>query len=154
DRWSQSLWAHHGHRPASRGKRAARRPGRVCRAQEGRPKGRPHPIRRRGLERRVFGGALEEAGRPRNEEPELMKDSNPPVVILCGGKGTRLGDLAKSKPKPLVPIGGMPILWHIMKGYAHQGYKDFVLCLGYKGELIEEFFVNGTIAGEPVAQDP
>ena len=81
-----------------------------------------------------------------------MKDpSSIPVVILCGGKGTRLGDLAKSMPKPLVPIGGMPILWHIMKGYAHQGFKSFVLCLGYKGEMIEEFFTKGTLGGERAA---
>jgi glucose-1-phosphate cytidylyltransferase len=78
----------------------------------------------------------------------MKNPSSIPVVILCGGKGTRLGDLAKARPKPLVPIGGMPVLWHIMKGYAHQGFKSFVLCLGYKGELIEEFFTKGTVGGE------
>ncbi|MBI4600426.1 MAG: NTP transferase domain-containing protein [Planctomycetes bacterium] len=72
-----------------------------------------------------------------------------PVVILCGGKGTRLGDAGKLRPKPLVPIGGMPILWHIMKAYAHHGHKEFVLCLGYKGEMVEEVFTRGTIGGEP-----
>jgi len=79
----------------------------------------------------------------------MTRPTAPPVVILCGGKGTRLGDVGKMKPKPLVPIGGMPVLWHIMKGYAHHGFKDFVLCLGYKGEMIEEFFSRGTIGGEP-----
>jgi glucose-1-phosphate cytidylyltransferase len=74
-----------------------------------------------------------------------------PVVILCGGKGTRLGELGKLRPKPLVTIGGMPVVWHIMKAFAHFGHKDFVLCLGYKGELIEEFFRRGTIGGEPAA---
>jgi glucose-1-phosphate cytidylyltransferase len=77
--------------------------------------------------------------------------STMPVVILCGGKGTRLGDTTKTKPKPLVAVGKMPILWHIMKIFSHHGCKDFVLCLGYKGELIEEFFTKGTIGGEPVA---
>ena len=74
-----------------------------------------------------------------------------PVVILCGGKGTRLGELGKVRPKPLVSIGGMPVLWHIMKSFAHHGHKHFVLCLGYKGELIEELFTRGTINDEPAA---
>jgi glucose-1-phosphate cytidylyltransferase len=64
------------------------------------------------------------------------------VVILCGGMGTRIRDANENLPKPLLPIGGRPILWHIMKGYAHHGFKDFVLCLGYKGWLIKEFFLN------------
>ena len=64
------------------------------------------------------------------------------VVILCGGKGTRLRDVSEILPKPLVPIGEMPILWHIMKGYSSQGYNNFVLCLGYKGDLIRDFFLN------------
>jgi glucose-1-phosphate cytidylyltransferase len=64
------------------------------------------------------------------------------VVILCGGKGTRLREETEFRPKPMVPIGGRPILWHIMKTYAFYGHKDFVLCLGYKGELIKEYFRN------------
>ncbi len=64
------------------------------------------------------------------------------VVILCGGLGTRLKEETEFKPKPLVTIGGMPILWHIMKIYSHYGYKDFVLCLGYKGHEIKNFFVT------------
>jgi glucose-1-phosphate cytidylyltransferase len=64
------------------------------------------------------------------------------VVILCGGKGTRLREETEYRPKPMVPIGGMPILWHIMKLYARHGHEDFVLCLGYKGEVIKEFFQN------------
>ncbi len=64
------------------------------------------------------------------------------LVILCGGMGTRIRDANESLPKPLLPIGGRPILWHIMKGYACHGIKDFVLCLGYKGWLIKEFFLN------------
>ena len=64
------------------------------------------------------------------------------VVILCGGMGTRLREETEFKPKPLVHIGNMPILWHIMKHYSHYGYKDFVLCLGYKGEMIKEDFLN------------
>ena len=64
------------------------------------------------------------------------------VVILCGGKGTRLREETEFRPKPMVPIGGRPILWHIMKLYAHHGHRDFVLCLGYKGEMIKEYFRN------------
>lgn len=62
------------------------------------------------------------------------------TVILCGGEGTRLKELTESIPKPLVEIGGKPILWHIMKIYSCYGFKDFILCLGYKGDLIEDYF--------------
>jgi glucose-1-phosphate cytidylyltransferase len=64
------------------------------------------------------------------------------VVILCGGKGTRLREETEFRPKPMVPIGHRPILWHIMKTYAHYGHKDFILCLGYKGEMIKDYFRN------------
>jgi glucose-1-phosphate cytidylyltransferase len=64
------------------------------------------------------------------------------VVILCGGKGTRLREETEYRPKPMVPIGNRPILWHIMKTYAFYGYKDFILCLGYKGEMVKEYFRN------------
>jgi|SRR3989344_4511003 len=64
------------------------------------------------------------------------------AVILCGGRGTRLRDETEFKPKPLIEVGGMPILWHIMKIYSHYGVKDFVLCLGYKGQMIKDFFLN------------
>jgi glucose-1-phosphate cytidylyltransferase len=64
------------------------------------------------------------------------------VVILCGGLGTRLREETEYRPKPMIHIGGRPILWHIMKTYATHGHKEFVLCLGYKGEVIREFFLN------------
>lgn len=64
------------------------------------------------------------------------------VVILCGGKGERLREHTEVIPKPLVEIGGKPILWHIMKIYSYYQYKDFILCLGYKGEKIKEYFQN------------
>jgi glucose-1-phosphate cytidylyltransferase len=64
------------------------------------------------------------------------------VVILCGGLGTRLREETEFRPKPMVRIGTKPILWHIMKIYASYGFKDFVLCLGYKGEIIKEYFYN------------
>jgi len=64
------------------------------------------------------------------------------VVILCGGLGTRLREETEFRPKPMVPIGNRPILWHIMKFYASFGYKEFVLCLGYKAEMIKEYFFN------------
>ncbi|MGC4118182.1 MAG: glucose-1-phosphate cytidylyltransferase [Myxococcales bacterium] len=64
------------------------------------------------------------------------------AVILCGGQGTRIRDANELLPKPMLPIGGKPIVWHIMKTYAAFGIREFVLCLGYKGWLIKEFFLN------------
>ena len=64
------------------------------------------------------------------------------AVILCGGQGTRIRDASELLPKPMLPIGNRPIVWHIMKGYSVHGIDDFVLCLGYKGWLIKEFFLN------------
>ena len=64
------------------------------------------------------------------------------VVILCGGQGTRMREETEFRPKPLVDIGGRPILLHIMKLYAHHGFKEFVLCLGYRGHMIKEHFLN------------
>jgi glucose-1-phosphate cytidylyltransferase len=64
------------------------------------------------------------------------------VVILAGGVGTRLSEETVVRPKPMVEIGGMPILWHIMKIYSAQGIDDFIICLGYKGYVIKEFFAN------------
>jgi glucose-1-phosphate cytidylyltransferase len=64
------------------------------------------------------------------------------VVIFCGGLGTRMKEETEYRPKPMVEIGGKPILWHIMKTYSHYGFKDFILCLGYKGEMIKEYFYN------------
>ena len=64
------------------------------------------------------------------------------AVILCGGLGTRIRDASEVLPKPMLPIGNRPILWHIMKGYSVHGVDDFVLCLGYKGWLVREFFIN------------
>jgi glucose-1-phosphate cytidylyltransferase len=64
------------------------------------------------------------------------------AVILCGGLGTRLREETEFRPKPLVEVGGRPILWHIMKLYAHHGFRDFVLCLGYRGNMIKEYFLN------------
>ncbi|SRR6266498_169602 len=64
------------------------------------------------------------------------------VVILCGGRGTRLREETEFRPKPMVEVGGRPILWHIMKRYAQYGFEDFVLCLGYKGNMIKDYFLN------------
>ena len=64
------------------------------------------------------------------------------VVILAGGLGTRLSEETQVRPKPMAEVGDRPILWHIMKGYGEQGFTDFVVCLGYKGYLIKEYFAN------------
>ena len=64
------------------------------------------------------------------------------TIILCGGQGTRMKEETEFKPKPLVLVGGKPILWHIMKIYAHYGYNDFILALGYRGDMIKEYFLH------------
>jgi glucose-1-phosphate cytidylyltransferase len=64
------------------------------------------------------------------------------VVLFCGGQGLRIRDYSEAVPKPLVPIGQRPVLWHIMKYYSHYGHKDFILCLGHQGEAIKRFFLN------------
>lgn len=64
------------------------------------------------------------------------------IVILCGGFGTRIRDVADNVPKPMITIGGRPILWHIMRYYAHWDQRQFVLCLGYQGQAIKNYFLN------------
>lgn len=64
------------------------------------------------------------------------------VVILAGGLGTRIREETDFRPKPMVEVGGRPILWHIMKSYAHYGFNEFIVCLGYKGKMIKEYFYN------------
>jgi len=64
------------------------------------------------------------------------------VVLFCGGLGMRLREYSESLPKPMVPIGYRPILWHVMKYYAHYGHKDFILCLGYRGDVVKNYFLN------------
>jgi len=71
-----------------------------------------------------------------------MNQLDMPVVILCGGMGTRLAEYTDVRPKPMVEIGGRPILWHIMKHYSHYGFNEFVLALGYKGEQIKRYFLD------------
>jgi glucose-1-phosphate cytidylyltransferase len=64
------------------------------------------------------------------------------TVLFCGGLGTRIRDYSENIPKPMIPIGGKPILWHLMNYYSQFGHKDFILCLGYKANIIKEFFLN------------
>jgi glucose-1-phosphate cytidylyltransferase len=75
------------------------------------------------------------------------------VVILCGGEGTRIRDVAEDLPKPMLPIGDQPILWHIMKGYARHGFKHFVLCLGYKSWVIKRYFLENHLARSDFSLD-
>jgi glucose-1-phosphate cytidylyltransferase len=69
-------------------------------------------------------------------------DNHTKVVILSGGLGTRLREETEFRPKPMVNVGNKPLLWHIMKTYSHYGYSDFIVCLGYKGNMIKEYFLN------------
>ena len=75
------------------------------------------------------------------------------VVILAGGFGTRLSEESQVKPKPMVNIGEQPILWHIMKLYSHYGFNEFIICLGYKGEVIKEYFANYFLRSSDVTFD-
>ncbi|MCK6549012.1 glucose-1-phosphate cytidylyltransferase [Myxococcota bacterium] len=75
-------------------------------------------------------------------QPSGVDRSQVPVFVLCGGLGTRLREETELRPKPMVPVGNHPILWHIMRTYAHHGFKKFVLCTGYKSEVIKSYFLN------------
>ncbi len=75
------------------------------------------------------------------------------AVILAGGLGTRISEESHLRPKPMVEIGGMPILWHVMKIYAHHGIEDFIVCLGYKGYMIKEYFSNYFLHSSDVTID-
>jgi glucose-1-phosphate cytidylyltransferase len=77
-----------------------------------------------------------------------VADERIPVVILCGGAGTRLAEQTEVRPKPLVEIGGRPILWHIMKHYSRYGFNEFVLALGYKGDQIKRYFLDYHAVGQ------
>ena len=81
--------------------------------------------------------------RAREQPPEEHKGHRGlKVVLFCGGLGMRLRDFSDTVPKPMVTLGYRPILWHVMKYYAHFGHKDFILCLGYKGDVIKDYFLN------------
>lgn len=75
------------------------------------------------------------------------------VAILCGGRGTRLREVSETLPKPMVPIGGRPIIWHIMQIYASFGFNEFVLLLGYKGDVIRDYFLNYSSLASDVTVD-
>ena len=77
-----------------------------------------------------------------NKISEMKGDTPLKIVILCGGYGTRIRDVSENIPKPMIPIGPYPIVWHIMKYYASFGHRDFILCLGHKGQVIKDFFLN------------
>ncbi len=75
------------------------------------------------------------------------------TVILAGGYGTRISEESHLKPKPMIEIGGRPILWHIMKLYAHHGLDEFIICLGYKGYMIKEYFANYVLHNSDITVD-
>jgi glucose-1-phosphate cytidylyltransferase len=75
------------------------------------------------------------------------------VVILAGGFGTRISEESQFKPKPMIEIGGMPILWHVMKGYSYYGYNEFIICAGYKQHIIKEYFANYYLYNSDVTFD-
>src|SRR5580692_5714325 len=75
------------------------------------------------------------------------------AIILAGGMGTRISEESHLRPKPMIEIGGRPILWHIMKIYSHYGINDFIICLGYKGYLIKEYFANYLLHSADVSID-
>lgn len=75
------------------------------------------------------------------------------VIILAGGLGTRISEESHLKPKPMIEIGERPIMWHIMKSYSHYGFNDFIICLGYKGNLVKDYFANYYLYGSDVTFD-
>src|SRR5579859_740998 len=79
---------------------------------------------------------------PEINEVTPMEDRTMKVVIFCGGMGLRLREYSENVPKPLVPIGEAPVVWHLMKYYSHYGHNDFILCLGHKSEPIRRFFLG------------
>ena len=81
----------------------------------------------------------------------MQDPSTTPVLILCGGRGTRLQEQTASIPKPLVEIGGLPIVWHVIQIYAAQGFREFVLATGYRRELIEQFAADHRLAARACA---
>lgn len=83
----------------------------------------------------------------------MQVGDNMKVVILAGGFGTRISEESVLKPKPMVEIGGKPILWHIMKGYAHYGYTDFIICAGYKQDVIKQYFFDYYLHNADVSFD-
>jgi glucose-1-phosphate cytidylyltransferase len=85
--------------------------------------------------------------------PETLPLRGVKAVILAGGRGSRLSEETDSKPKPMVEIGGRPILWHIMKIYAQYGIEDFIICLGYKGACIKEYFYNYNLHSSDITVD-
>jgi len=98
------------------------------------------------------------ASDPQSEPIERLDRSSTGIadmtaVILCGGQGTRLREETEFKPKPMVEIGGRPILWHIMKLYRHFGVRNFVLCLGYRGDMIRDYFLNYRLRNSDFAVD-
>src|SRR5688572_13196411 len=86
--------------------------------------------------------AFDFTGKRRGRIPIQQGRAAMKVVILAGGLGTRISEESQVKPKPMVEIGGRPVLWHIMKTYSAHGLNDFIICLGYKGYLIKEYFAN------------
>src|SRR6187551_216416 len=75
------------------------------------------------------------------------------VVLFAGGLGTRISEETDTRPKPMVEIGGKPIIWHIMKIYSHFGFNEFIVCLGYKGYLIKEYFINYFLHNSDITVD-
>src|SRR5438093_8535629 len=99
-----------------------------------------------GSRRPIDRAAVDSSSRSRaraSSSPERVRTmTRVQAMILCGGLGTRLAEETEIRPKPMIEIGGRPILWHIMKLYSHFGIVDFILCLGYKGDVIREYFLN------------
>jgi glucose-1-phosphate cytidylyltransferase len=99
----------------------------------------------RTAEDAALSGVVVRTKLPQPTAPEVKpraKATNMKTVLFCGGLGTRIRDYSESIPKPMISIGDKPILWHLMHYYSQYGHKDFVLCLGYKANVIKEFFIN------------
>jgi glucose-1-phosphate cytidylyltransferase len=109
--------------------------------------------------RSLIGRSAPELERPKDPVPSvdcattMLPVKSAKVVILCGGQGTRMREETEFRPKPMVEVGGRPLVWHIMKGFAEHGYRDFVLCLGYRGSMIKQYFANYRVLNSDVTLD-
>src|SRR5690606_23791763 len=142
-----------GHRPVALGRR---RPARSDRNRPAPPPGPAVAPGRRGRRLRPASRGVRSGRAPtdrskvrskaRADGPTTQGSSSGAqrmkVVLFCGGLGTRLREHSETIPKPLVPIGHRPIIWHLMRYYAHYGHREFILCLGYRGDLVRDYFLN------------
>src|SRR5471032_195586 len=132
------------HEDVARRRRDGRRPWQLPRGDRraARPRGRGVDRRRARRRGRPLPGTHHNQVPKTDERPTHGNDRTMKVLILCGGYGSRLAGAGGDLPKPMVPVGGKPMVWHIMRGLSHWGFREFVLCLGFRSDLFKQYFLN------------